>query len=120
MGQQKFRQAAFVFLFYGILYEGAAYQMWRAGIMPTRFGPEWIWLLIGAIIVGLIVWGLWRWQNPWLARVLCFIVSLRVPAFIGGAFFPRPEQAVPPAAYGVALFVVMVNMWMLARAGWDL
>jgi len=44
----------------------------------------------------------------------------RLPWLIGGAFFPLADARLPPSFYLVALVVVMVNLWMLARAGWDL
>ena len=44
----------------------------------------------------------------------------RVPALIGGAFFPAAGEAIPPSFYMFALVVVLANLWMLARAGWDL
>ena len=120
MRQQKFRQAAFVYLHVGILYEGAAFQMWREGLLPEGMGPGWVWMLAGAVITGLVFWGLWHWQNVWLARVVWLIGALRVPTLIGAAFIPSADQRLTPAFYGTALVVVMINLWMLARAGWDL
>ena len=37
-----------------------------------------------------------------------------------GRFFPDAAQSLPSAFYITALLVVLVNLWMLARAGWDL
>lgn len=45
---------------------------------------------------------------------------LRLPALINGAFFAGTEERVVPAFYLTAIVVVMINLWMLARAGWDL
>ncbi|MEE8061247.1 MAG: hypothetical protein V3T16_05435 [Gemmatimonadales bacterium] len=120
MRERKFRQAAFVYLHVGILYEGAAWQMWRQGLLPERMGPGWIWMLAGAAITALVFVGLWYWQNVWLARIIWAIGALRVPTLIGGAFFPTADQRLGPSFYGTALVVVMINLWMLARAGWDL
>jgi hypothetical protein len=117
--EQKFRQAAMAYVHVGILYEGAAFAMWRRGLLPDRFGPGWLWMLLGAGIVAFIVWGLWKWQNVWFARIVWVIHALRVPTLIGNAFIPVAGQRLPPSFYGVALLVVMVNLWMLARAGWD-
>jgi hypothetical protein len=83
-------------------------------------GPGWIWLLGGAVITGAVFWALWQWQNVWVARVVWAIAALRVPTLIGGAFLPTPDQLLAPAFYGTALLVVMINLAMLARAGWDL
>ncbi len=120
MREQKFKQAAFVYLHVGILYEGATFQLWRQGILPERMGPGWVWLLVGPVIVGVVFWALWQRQSAWVARVVWFIAALRVPTLIGGTFLPTPDQLLAPAFYGTALLVVMINLAMLARAGWDL
>ena len=77
---RKFRQAAFVYLHVAILYEAAAYVMWREGLLPARFGPPWLWLLFGAVVAGAIVYGLLRWHNAWFARVVWALHGLRLPA----------------------------------------
>jgi len=117
---KKFRQAAWVYLHVGVLYEGATFAMWRRGLLPEGRGPGWLWMLVGAGIVAAVVWGLWRWQNVWVPRVVWVIAALRIPVLIGNTFFPEPGQGLSPAFYGTALAVVMINLWMLARAGWDL
>ena len=106
MRETKFRQAAFVYLHVAILYEAAAYVMWRHGLLPaTRLGPPLLWLILGAVVAGLIVFG---------------VHGLRIPTLIGGAFLPPAGAPLAPAFYLTALVVVMINLWMLARAGWDL
>jgi len=115
----KFRQAAIAYLHVGVLYEGAAFAMWRHGTLPSGRGPAWLWMSIGGGIVALVVWGLWRWQKVWLARVVWVVHAARVPILIGGAFFPTAQQRVSPGFYLTALVVVMINLWMLARAAWD-
>ena len=117
---RKFRQAAFVYLHVAILYEAAAYVMWREELLPARFGPPWLWLLFGAVVAGAIVYGLLRWHNAWFARLVWARHGLRLPALIHGAFFAGAEANAVPAFYLTALIVVMINLWMLARAGWDL
>lgn len=116
----KFRQAALAYVHVGILYEGAAFVMWRRDILPKQFGPGWMWMLIGAAIVAVVVWGLWKWQNAWFARAVWLIHALRVPTLIGNTFFPLADQRLGPAFYGTALVVVVINLWMLARAAWDI
>lgn len=124
---RKFRQAAIVYLHVGILYEGAVYAMWRQGLLAGR-GPEylqglpgWAWLLVGGALTALIIWGLWSWQNVWFARgVWLFNAVVRVPPFIQPAFFPTTEQAGIPTFYLAVLVAILINMWMLARAAWDL
>lgn len=120
MREKKFRQAAFGYLHVAILYEAAAYVMWRHGLLPTRFGPPWMWLLIAAVVTAVVVYGLLRWQNPWFARVVWLLHGLRLPALINGAFFAGAEARVVPSFYLMAIVLVVFNLWLLARAGWDL
>jgi hypothetical protein len=115
----KFRQSAFAYLLVGVLYEGAAYAMWQRGLLPQGRGPGWLWMLVGAAIVSLVVWGLWKWQNVWFARVVWVIHALRVPVLIEGAFFPLATARLSPEFYLTALVVVVANLWMLGRAAWD-
>lgn len=116
----KFRQAAFVYLHVAILYEAAGFVMLRVGMLPTRFGPPWIWLLAGAVVAGLVFVGLYVWRNVWVARIVWALHGLRLPALVRGAFFAAPGAVTPPAFYLTAIVVVVINLWMLARAGWDL
>jgi hypothetical protein len=117
---RRFRQAAFAYLHVGILYEFAVLEVARAGLLPGGRGPLWLWLVIGAAIVAVIFWGLWSRQLVWLARLVWVAHALRLPALISGAFFPAEGAAIPPSFYLMALVVVLLNLWMLARAGWDL
>jgi hypothetical protein len=117
----KFRQAAFVYLHVAILYEAAAYAMWRANMLPsTRFGPAWPWLLLGPLVAGLVFVGLLRWQNATFARVVWALHSLRLPGLIKSAFVTPALSPLPDAAYVLAIVIVTINLWMLARAAWDL
>jgi len=116
----KFRQAAFVYLHVAILYEAAVWVMHEAGRLPAGRGPVAVWLLAGAAIAGGIFWGLWFKRSVWLARIVWGLGALRLPALIRGAFLPAEDAALPPSFYLAALLVVSLNLWMLARAGWDL
>ena len=116
----KFRQAGFVYLHVAILYEAAVYAMLEGGALPLRFGPPWVWLLAGAGLTAFVFVGLYHWRNVWFARIIWGLHALRAPALIGGAFFASPDTLTPPAFYLTALVVVVINLWMLARAGWDL
>lgn len=118
--RRKFRQAAFVYLHVGVLYEAAVWRCIGAECSPNALEPEWIWLCLGALIVASVFWGLWSRQSAWVARVIWALGVARLPWLIGGAFFPLADARLPPSFYLVALVVVMVNLWMLARAGWDL
>ena len=115
----KFRQAGFVYLHVAVLYEGTVYAMLQAGTLSTRLGSPWAWLLGGAAIAALGFVGLHRWRNVWFARILWGLNAFRTPPLITGAFFAAPDTLTPPAFYLTALVVVVINLWMLARAGWD-
>jgi hypothetical protein len=117
----KFRQAAFVYLHVAILYESAAYAMWRANMLPsTRLGPAWLWLVLGGVVALAIFLALLRWQNVTFARVIWALHALRLPALVKGAFITTVPSAMPRAFYITAIVVVTINLWMLARAAWDL
>ena len=116
----KFRQAGFVYLHVAILYEAAVYAMLEAGTLPVRFGPPWAWLVGGAALAAFVFVGLYHWRNVWFARIIWGLNGVRTPPLIAGAFFPSPDAMTPPAFYLTALVVVVINLWMLARAGWDL
>lgn len=118
----RYRQAAFVYLHVGLLYEAAVWVMWSRGLLPEGRGPVWVWLLAGAAITAVVFWGLWSWRNRWFARAIWALHALRIPALLEGAFLAQGAggAGVPPRAYQAALVVVLVNLGFLARAGWDL
>lgn len=116
----RYRQAAFVYLHVGLLYEAAVWSMAGAGVLPAGRGPVWVWLAVGAAITAFVFWGLWSWQNRWFARAIWALHALRLPALIEGAFFPAADAALRPDFYLTALAVVVVNLAFLARAGWSL
>ncbi|MBI4545431.1 MAG: hypothetical protein HY703_09565 [Gemmatimonadetes bacterium] len=117
----KFRQAAFFYLHVGLLYEAAVWVTWREGLLPqARTGLVWLWLLLGALIVAFVFWALWVRESKWVARVVWALGVLRLPALVRSAFFPAAAARVPPEFYLVALLIVLINLWLLARAGWDL
>jgi len=117
---RKFRQAAFVYLHVAILYEAAAYAMWRAGLLPAGRGPGWLWLILGGLVAGAIFLGLLRWQNVWFARAVWLLHSMRLPALISSAFISTVQGELSRGFYITAIVVVVINLWMLARAAWDL
>jgi hypothetical protein len=117
---RKFRLAAFVYLHVALLYEYAAYTMWRSDLLPRNWGPGWIWLILGAVVGGAVFVGLLWWQNEWFARVIWLVHGLRLPSLIEGAFVLTVTRPLAPSFYLTAIVVVVVNLWTLARAGWDL
>jgi ABC-type thiamin/hydroxymethylpyrimidine transport system permease subunit len=94
--------------------------MMREGLLPSRFGPPMMWLVLAAAVAGFVVYGLLKWRNPWFPRAVWLVHGLRLPALINGAFFAGAEARVVPSFYLTAIVVVVINLWMLARAGWDL
>ncbi len=116
---QKFRQAAIFYLLVGVVYEAAVFVAWRQGFAPVDRGPVWLWLIVGAVMLGLIVWGLWSWRNVWLPRVLWAFNAARLPFLIGSAYVPTIERQFTPDYYQLQTVLVLINLWMLARAGWD-
>jgi len=109
-----------VYLHVTVLYEAAAIVMYRAGVLPVRFGPPELWLGLGLLVGLAIFWGLLSWQNVWLARLVWLANAYRPVPLIRSAFVPSEHPHLDPSFYLVALVVVVVNMWMLARAAWDL
>ena len=116
---RKFRQAAFVYLHVAVLYEALVWALWKNGIFHEPRGPVWLWLVMGAAIALLVFWCLWSLQNEWIARAVWVLNALRLPAILGGAFVPG-HAGLPASLYVTALVVVVGNLWMLARAGFDL
>lgn len=119
--EAKFRQAAFVYLHVGLLYEFSVWVMWSTGVLPPERGPIWLWLVLGALILAAIFAALWWWQNAWVARVVWALHALRLPFLIEGAYFTTdPALDVPGGFYVLAIVLVLINLGFLARAGWDL
>lgn len=118
---RKFRQAAFVYAHVALLYEASAYAMWRRNVLPaTTLGPPWLWLVLGAVMAGLVFYALYSRQSVWVARVVWVVHGLRLPTLVKGAFFVDASPLMTPSFYLTAIVVVVANLWMLARAGWDL
>jgi hypothetical protein len=117
---RKFRQAAFVYLHVALLYEMAAYVMWRQDLLPRNWGAGWIWLVAGGLVGGGVFLGLLRWQHQWFARVIWVVHGLRLPTLIHRAFITTDLGPIDPSFYLVAIVVVVINLWTLARAAWDL
>ena len=115
----KFRHAAYVYLHVTVLYEATALVMIRADVLPVRFGPPMLWLVLGLAVGLTIFWGLLRWQNVWLARIVWFSNAYRTVPLIKSAFIPSESPAMERSFYIMALIVVIINLWMLARAAWD-
>ena len=115
----KLRQAAFFYLLVAVLYLSIVWVLHVDGSLPAR-GPVWIYMALGVVIAGAVFAGLWRWKSVWVARVVCRLGAFRIPALLRGAFLPEEGAVLSPGFYLTALIVVTANLWLLARAGWDL
>jgi len=133
----KFRQAAWTYLVYGLVYLVGAVYLTAVGIGARgagRPGPGWLVLFtltIGALFVGLFPWLLARGaRGPgyrWFARLLAVFLVIRVAGVVQVAWRPSvPAVPLPGGgevsmALGAAVFaaVALVTAFMVARAGWD-
>lgn len=110
-----------MYLHVGLLYEAAALVMRNYQLLPERFGPPALYLVLGGVITALVFAGLYWAQNEWVARVVWAVQVLRLPPLVSrGFFYNLAVMRLPPAFYIAALIIVLASMWMLARAGWDL
>jgi len=117
----KFRQAAFVYLHAAILREASAYEMWRAGLLPfSPLGSPLPWLIVGAFVAALVFFGILRWQNVIFVRVVWALDAILLFPLIRYAFFAGADRPIPRSFYIVGIAVIMITLWMLARAAWDL
>ncbi len=133
-GESRFRQAAWTYLGYGIVYWFTALYL-QLAVFPVRGAPL-FWFGAGALIAVGVPWLLYRprrWFERWvlsrrdLTRILAVLVavravyvarlalvgaeSMRMPGF-GGGVPPSPAGAWPMA------LVAAVTAAMLARAAW--
>ena len=115
----KFRQAAFFYLLVAVLYLSVVWILHEDGSVPAR-GPIGVYMAAGVAIAAGVFAGLWRWENVWVARLVCILGAFRIPALLRGAFLPAEGASLSETLYLVALVVVLINLWLLARAGWDL
>jgi hypothetical protein len=133
---EKFRQAAWTYFGYGLVYWVGGLVLMQAGLGPSGLGRDGAaWLLVGALVVGLFPWLLARergWFDRWLlsrrdfARLLTLLVALRAVGVARIAWAPRVEivsvggYAIPMRLGAAAfLLVTVAAAVMLARAAWS-
>jgi len=132
----RFRQAATVYVAYGVAYWLGGLALATAGMGPRgmeRGGAAWF--LVGALFVLVFPW-LLRRERPWFdrfvlsrrdfARILTLLVALRAVEVFRIAWAPRAEiltvlgVTVPMRLGAWAFFgVTLVTALMLARAAWS-
>ncbi len=117
-GESRFRQAAWTYLGYGIVYWFTALYL-QLAVFPVRSAPL-FWFGAGGLLAVGVPWLLYRprrWFERWVlsrrARLaLVGAESMRMPGF-GGGVPPSPAGAWPMA------LVAAVTAAMLARAAWQ-
>jgi hypothetical protein len=131
-----FRQAAWTYVGYGLVYWLGGLVLIQAGLGPrgmTRGGAAW--LAVGALLVVAIPWLILRdraWFDRWIlsrrdfTRVVALLVALRAVEVARIASAPRTEVVpvlgllVPMRLGAWAFFAVtVVTAVMLARAAWS-
>ncbi len=133
--ETKFRQAAWTYLIYGVIYWVTALYL-QLHVFNVR-GPLLVWFGIGALIAVGVPWLLIRpraWFERWIlsrrdfARILAVLVASRAVIVArlayGGSnamLMPSIGGGVPPnsAGAGVMALVALVTAIMLARAAWS-
>jgi hypothetical protein len=133
---EKFRQAAWTYVGYGVVYWLGGLALAIAGLGPRgmeRGGTAWF--IVGALFVVVIPWLLMRergWFHRWIlsrrdfARVLTVLVALRAIEVARIAWAPRAETVSVlgldlPMRLGAWAFCLLtvVTAVMLARAAWS-
>ena len=132
----KFRQAAWTYLGYGVLYWLGGLALMQAGLGPRGMTPGGAaWFLVGALFVVVFPWLLMRarpWFERWIlsrrdfARILTVLVALRAVEVARIAWSPRTELVslggfAVPMRVGAGLFclVTVATTLMLLRAAWS-
>ena len=133
---ERFRQAAWTYVAYGVVYWLGGLALAAAGQGPRgmeRGGTAWF--IVGALFVIVIPWLLVRargWFDRWIlsrrdfARVLTVLVALRAIEVARIAWRPRAETVAVlgfdvPIRVGAGVFCLLtvVTAVMLARAAWS-
>jgi hypothetical protein len=131
----KFRQAAWTYFAYGIVYWLGGFVLISAGLGPRGMSGGGTWFVVGALLVVGIPWLLMReraWFERWVlsrrdfARILTLLIVLRAIEVGRIALSPRSELVSAggfaiPMSLGAAVFclITVVTAMMVARAAWS-
>jgi hypothetical protein len=134
--EARYRQAAWTYVVYGVVYWLGGLALARSGLGPRgmeRGGTAWF--VVGALFVIVFPWLLVRergWFHRWIlsrrdfARILTLLVAIRALEVARIAWVPRTETvsvlglAVPMRAGAwVFCLLTIVTAVMLARAAWS-
>ena len=135
-GETRYRQAAWTYLAYGIVYWLGGLALAQSGLGPRgmeRGGAAWF--VVGALFIIVFPWLLIRergWFDRWVlsrrdfARILALLVAVRAVEMVRIARVPRTESVAVlgiavPMALGAWVFcaLTVVTAAMLARAAWS-
>jgi hypothetical protein len=130
--EERFKQAAWAYFIYGVLYMIGALYLAGQGVAVRRTGagPMVAWFVIGALLIVVFPWLIARGARVgwclWFTRLLTLLVAYR--AFEVGRVALAPKlRGVPlpgggeiPMSLGAGVFFVitLITMAMLARAAW--
>lgn len=129
MREAKYRQAAWAYGIYGIVYLVGAAYLTSLGLGAR--GGAW-WLIVGVVFVAVFPWAIARGpRGPgyvWFTRILALFMLVRVIGVARVAWAPAmPTVPLPgggaiPMSLGAALFalIALAAAFMVARAGWNL
>lgn len=131
----KFRQAAWTYFAYGIVYWIGGFVLISAGLGPRGMSGGGAWFVVGALFIVVIPWLLVRergWFERWVlsrrdfARILTLLILLRAVEVARIALSPRSELVsvggfAIPMSLGAAGFclITVVTAVMVARAAWS-
>ena len=123
-----FRQAAWAYFLYGIVY-------WLGGLyVATRgisVGRGKFWFVLGAVFIVVFPWLIARgargWGYLWFTRILTLLVAFRAFGVGRVMFAPTVPAVVLPGGgqiamslgAGIFFLITLVAMAMLARAAWS-
>jgi uncharacterized membrane protein YbaN (DUF454 family) len=137
MGEEaRYRQAAWTYVVYGVVYWLGGLALAQSGLGPRgmeRGGAAWF--VVGALFVVVLPWLLLRerpWFDRWVlsrrdfARILTLLVAVRAIEMARIARAPRDQLVsvlgfAVPMAFGAWVFCLLtvVTAFMLARAAWS-
>ena len=126
--EERFRQAAWAYFIYGVVYWAGGLYLYVRGVTPGRGGA---WFILGAFFVIVFPFLIARGSRGrgylWFSRILTLLVAFR--AFGVGRVMLRPSMpTVPlpgageiPMGLGAGIFflITLATMAMLARAAWS-
>lgn len=133
MREERFRQAAWTYFVYGLLYMAGAIYLSNQGIgaRGMRGVAGLMWFVLGTLFIVVFPWLIARGARGsgylWFTRILTLLVAYR--AFEVGRVALAPKvRSVPlpgggeiPMSLGAGLFflITLATMAMLARAAWS-